>query len=268
MPKVTRRQFLYGIASASAGIGLFQYGSADKLTLERRELRLPKWDAEGFRVAVLADLHADSPRRTRRAMAAVKMAMAELPDLIVISGDHASSTEPDVLNQVKCTFDLFHEAKCPVVAVMGNHDYWGAQPRKLIDVIRRSPVKLLRNEDFEVGGVTISGIDDALMKHHRVDFMREDRSSRSTIALLHEPDFVSIVPECASLQISGHSHGGQICLPFGICIHTPRGAWNYVEGYYPEARVPLYVTRGVGTTGPDVRLFCKPEVSVLTLRSA
>lgn len=268
MPKVTRRQFLIGLAAAGVGVGCYQFGDRERLSLEKHELRLPKWDADGFQVAVLADLHADDPRRTERAMSAVKLAIEQKPDLIVLSGDHASSTEDYVLNQIKCTLDLFHEARCPVVGVMGNHDYWGSQPEKLIDVPHRSPITLLRNQSFEVDGVTIAGVDDALMKFHRTDFMRRAHASKSTLALLHEPDFVTVMPDHVSLQISGHSHGGQICLPFGISLHTPRGARTYIEGFYSDAQVPLYVTRGVGTTGPDVRLFCKPEVSLLTLRSA
>ena len=90
--------------------------------------------------------------------------------------------------------------------------------------------------------------------------------SKSLLALFHEPDFVSEVPKHVSLQVSGHSHGGQICLPGGYAVHTPFGAKKYKSGYYPDARVPLYVTRGVGTTGPDYRLFCRPEVTILTLR--
>ncbi len=268
MPKVTRRQFLYGLAATSAGVGLFQYGAVDKLTIEHHELKLPRWDADGFKVAVLADLHANNPKRRDRAMSAIKMAIAEKPDVIVIPGDFVSSSEDEVLGYLEKALKLCHGAKCPVVGVMGNHDYFGRQPEKVIDVIQRSPVKLLRNENFEVEGVTVAGIDDALCNRHNIDFMAKDSSSKSTLALLHEPDFVSVTPDFASIQISGHSHGGQVCLPFGISLHTPRGAWQYIEGFYPDAKVPLYVSRGVGTTGPDVRLFCKPEVSVLTLRSA
>jgi predicted MPP superfamily phosphohydrolase len=120
----------------------------------------------------------------------------------------------------------------------------------------------------EVNGVTIAGIDDAIANRQRYDFLTGGNHSKSLVALFHEPDFVDEVPKHISLQLSGHSHGGQICLPGGFSVHSPFGARKYVAGFYPNARVPLYVTRGIGTTGPDLRTFCRPEVSILTLESA
>ena len=131
----------------------------------------------------------------------------------------------------------------------------------------KSPIKMLRNSPFEVSDVTIAGIDDAIENKHRPGFVT-DLANPSLIVLLHEPDFVDSVPTNASLQISGHSHGGQICWPGGTPLHLPTGAKHYVCGFYPDAPVPLYVTRGVGTVGPQMRTFCPPEVSILTLRSA
>jgi len=265
---MTRRQFLYGIAATSTTVGLFQYGAADQLVVENHELQLPRWDVPGFRVAVLADLHVDNPRRTKRAMRACQLALESKPDVVLIAGDHASSTESHTIRSIEATFDLFRGAHCPVLAVMGNHDYWGAMPQKLIRVIKSSSVRLLQNESIDIGGVCIAGVDDALMKRHRLDFFPEDQCPKSVIVLLHEPDYVEDVPTHGSLQISGHSHGGQICLPLGGAVHTPRGARKYTRGFYGSAPIPLFVSRGVGTTGPDVRLFCKPEVSILTLQPA
>jgi predicted MPP superfamily phosphohydrolase len=85
--------------------------------------------------------------------------------------------------------------------------------------------------------------------------------------MLHEPDYVDdVTPAECSLQVSGHSHGGQMCLPFGRPLSLPRGARKYFGGFYPDAKVPLYVSRGVGTIGVDLRFFCPPEVTVLTLK--
>jgi hypothetical protein len=106
------------------------------------------------------------------------------------------------------------------------------------------------------------------MGHGDPAFIADGSYSPSLIALMHEPDFVSILPKKVCLQLSGHSHGGQMCLPMGVPIHLPRGGRLYVQGFYPHAPVPLYVTRGIGTTGLDFRTFCPPEVSILTLRGA
>jgi predicted MPP superfamily phosphohydrolase len=68
----------------------------------------------------------------------------------------------------------------------------------------------------------------------------------------------------SSLVVSGHSHGGQVCLPFGIALYTPYGARKYIAGYYAEARTPLFVSRGVGVNR-GIRYNCPPEVNILTL---
>jgi uncharacterized protein len=126
-------------------------------------------------------------------------------------------------------------------------------------------MRLLRNETVELDGVRICGIDDALMKKHRPDLVR---GNKNTLALLHEPDFVDDLDPGPSLLLAGHSHGGQICLPGGVALHTPRGARKFTSGFYPDNPIPVYVSRGVGTTGPNWRLFCPPEATILTLHGS
>lgn len=242
--------------------------SAQSLVLERRELQLPRWDAEGYKVAVISDIHVNFVKAMERAKQAVRMAIAEKPDILVVTGDFVNVSRQYALDHIKWSFEDLADVDFPCVAVMGNHDYWAEQPRKIIQAIQSTPLRLLRNETFEHEGVTIAGIDDAIAKRNRYDFFPENHFSKSLITLLHEPDFVKGSPDYVSLQISGHSHGGQMCLPLGISMHTPFGAKKYISGFYPDAPVPLYVTRGVGTIGMDLRLFCRPEVSLLTLRGA
>lgn len=267
--RVTRRDVLR-VMGVGAGTALVPAAIADlssnHVVVERTELTLPRWDADGFRVAIVSDLHANRPDSAERAEKAFRMAMAEKPDAILIPGDFVDLSRDDVLELLAETLKPLGEAGCPVIATMGNHDYWSKEPHKIIETIRNSPVKLLRNEAVEVNGVTIAGIDDAIANRHNPEFIEKGKHSKSLLTLFHEPDFVDEVPEHISLQVSGHSHGGQICLPGGVPLHTPAGARKYSTGYYPDARVPLFVTRGVGTTGINWRLFCLPEVSVLTLR--
>lgn len=261
------RAALAGFAG-SAGVMAYADRSAQGLAIERHTLELPHWDADGFRVVVLSDIHVNTQVAMRRAYAASRIAIAEKPDLVVVTGDFCNTSREYALGFIHQSFEPLNDARCPCLAVLGNHDYWTEQPPKVLAAIQGTPLTLLRNERVEVAGVTVCGVDDALANRHRVEFIAEGSTSRSTLALLHEPDFVRLMPDNVSLQISGHSHGGQMCLPFGIPLHTPVGAWDYVAGFYPEAKVPLYVTRGVGTIGPDLRTFCAPEVSVLTLRKA
>jgi len=269
-PQPSRRDLLkWTAAGALTSLGTVSLGSFETgfLSVEHHELRLPNWDANGFKVALLADLHTNSRLEAIHAANAVRAAMAETPDLIAIPGDFVNVGDPWHLAFVRQSLEPLHEAKCPVIATLGNHDYECHDIHRLIDAVQSCSVKLLRNQAVEVQGVTVAGIDDGVWGKQRFDFLVKDNLSNSLLALFHEPDFVKYVPTFVSLQLSGHSHGGQVCLPGGRPIHTPFGAWEYKVGYYPDAPVPLYVTRGVGTVGPRIRLFCRPEVTILTLRA-
>ncbi|MCO5296300.1 MAG: metallophosphoesterase [Fimbriimonadaceae bacterium] len=270
-PLVSRRALLraalLGVGGSSAFMA-YADRSSYRLQVERHTLRLPRWDADGFRVVLLSDTHVNSDTAMRRGRRAAEIAVEEKPDLIVFAGDAINTSQAYGLEHIARSFEPLREAKCPCVGVLGNHDYWVQQPAKVVEAVRNSPVRLLQNEIFECDGVTVAGVDDALVGRMRPAFLRERPRSKSTLVLLHEPDFVRELPLDASLQLSGHSHGGQMCLPMGVAVHTPVGARDYIAGFYPSAPVPLYVSRGVGTIGPDLRTFCPPEVSVLTLRSA
>ncbi len=266
--RMTRRALLRaGMAGVAGSAVTMAYAdrSAHSIALERHTLRLPKWDADGFRIVVISDVHVNTETAMRRARAASELALAEGPDLVVVVGDFVNTSRTFALEFIRQSFEPLGGLACPCVAVMGNHDYWTEQPRRVVDAVVAGPMRLLRNERFETQGVMVAGVDDAIAGRHRLEFIDEGSWSGSVVSLLHEPDFVRLMPVRVGLQISGHSHGGQMCLPFGIPIHTPPGARDYVAGFYPQAPVPLYVTRGVGTVGPDLRTFCAPEVSVLTL---
>jgi len=237
-------------------------------SVEKYAIRLPKWDADGFRVAVLADLHTNSKAEAAHAANALRLAIEQKPDLIALPGDFVNRGYEQYLGFVRESLEPLHDAKCPVVATLGNHDYDCRNINGLIESIHSSGAQILRNKSIEVSGVTVGGIDDGLWRKHRPEFLADASLSKSLLALFHEPDYVKYVPSTISLQLSGHSHGGQICLPGGKPLHTPLGAWKYYEGFYPDANVPLFVTRGVGTVGPRLRLFCRPEVSILTIRAA
>lgn len=254
------------------GVGAAAFGnlSAYQLTLEKHDLALPKWEADGFKAAVVSDLHTNNSLSGRRAFEAIRMALAEKPDVLLLPGDFIDWSTIWPVKYLKEALSALEDAKCPVYAVMGNHDYGCARPDKIVEVFREHPkVQMLFNEAAEVSGVTIAGIDDALAGQNNPTFLLDPgQHSRSVLAMLHEPDFVTEVPQSVSLLVSGHSHGGQICLPGGVVLHTPRGAKKYRRGFYSDANVPLYVSRGVGTVANSLRFFASPEVTVLTLRGA
>ena len=264
--KLSRRKFLktMGIGGL-ASIATIGYGEETSSQIEtvHRELKLNNWTADGFRAAFITDIHADNSDAVTRAIKAIRIAHSEKPDVILFGGDYLTSAAPQHLANLREVMATLGESSIPSFGVMGNHDYWIKYFDFVRDAATSGGMKLLRNDTVDFNGVRIIGVDDGLVNKHRPDKLP---TGSNTLAIFHEPDYVKELPEGICLQLAGHSHGGQVCWPGGYSIHTPRGAWKYIKGFYPDAKVPLYVSRGVGTTGPNWRIFCPPEVTILTLR--
>jgi predicted MPP superfamily phosphohydrolase len=266
--QVSRRALLRGAGYGLAG-SLFSAAYADYSVhnpqLERVELRLKRWKADGLRVGFITDIHVNDPDEMARARRAAEMLAATKPDILLFGGDCVNSSRQDGIDNIALALDPLKDLTCPKLAVLGNHDYASGAVEEIVRALGNAGFRILRNETAIFPEFRVAGYDDQLWGNRDPKFVPNDHG---TIALLHEPDSVDHVPETLSLQLSGHSHGGQICIPFGLPLHTPKGARKYRRGFFPNARVPLYVSRGVGTTAFKWRLFCPPEVTLLALRSA
>lgn len=271
MPSHSRRDFIrwasWGCAASVVPFG-FASTETNALAVEHFSLKLPKWEADGFRVAILSDPHLNEARQLELAKQAAFDAIAEKPDAILLPGDFLNHSDPVRISRLKEFLGSFEDAKCPVLATLGNHDRAVRHVERIVSCFPPSPVRLLLNEIVEIGGVSIVGLDDALHRKHRPDVIDQSKVAKSLLCVLHEPDYVDDMPLSVSLQISGHSHGGQVCLPTGIPVHIPLGARKYPLGFYPDTKVPLFVSRGVGVTGVPFRMFCRPQLAVLTLYAA
>jgi len=264
---MTRRAFLRGTAcgiAASALTGAYADYDVHDLRLEPVELRLNRWKADGLRVAFITDIHVNERDEMERARRAAELLAATSPDLLLFGGDCVNTKRSAGMDHTARSLEPFERLRCPKIAVLGNHDYASRIVTRVEERLASSGFLLLKNRSVQMDGYRIAGYDDQVWGVRDPGFQPTEEG---TIALLHEPDFVDIVPDTVSLQISGHSHGGQICLPDGQPIHTPFGSWKYQRGYYPDAKVPLYVSRGVGTSGLKWRMFCPPEITLFTLRS-
>jgi hypothetical protein len=269
--RITRRQFLGLLGAGFLGLSGYEYYSKERIQIERRELRVPKWDADGLKVALITDMHISWARQLQRARRAIQMAIEEKPDVIIFAGDliEYNDDEPLFQNLRKALEDL-QGTTIPCFATLGNHEYALSKPKLQIfkDLLKASPVKLLVDEVLDFQGISLIGIQGPYKGYSYYGFIKPEVLSKSSIAIVHEPDYCHLMKDRASIQLSGHSHGGQICLPLGIPLLRNKGALKYNAGFYPSAPVPLYVSRGVGTTEIDLRLFCPPEVSILTIRGA
>jgi len=255
-----------------AGAGMLVYGAlveSKRLVLERRTLKLKNWPERlnGFKIAVLGDLHLVEASSVELAKKAVAMALDESPDMVVIPGDFVSYWKPDSPWMLGEVLEPLLLMEGNVVAIPGNHDHY--VPTSLLrSVLNEFNIRLLVNEAWTHEGICWVGIDSFNAGYANPVRAMEQADSEPIIALWHEPDLVDHLPDGAALMIAGHSHGGQFRFPGGFIPMTSRNGSKYIDGFYPDAPTPLYVTRGVGTTGPPSRFLCPPEVSLLTLESA
>jgi hypothetical protein len=160
------------------------------------------------------------------------------------------------------------------VAVLGNHDHWmGAE--NVRQMLRESGVIELANDVYTLerngASLYIAGVDDVMAFQDRLgDVLEKLPENGPAILLAHEPDFADISSKTGrfNLQISGHSHGGQIVLPgIGPVIRGPLFL-RYPIGKYQVGDMIQYTNRGVGTHVFRLRINCPPEITVFTLSSA
>ncbi len=285
--RFSRRDFikllvLTGFGVVSAGSWKLISGLADAEQIETRKLkiRLPRLPVEfnGIRLAQISDIHIGgwmTVERMRKIFSGVK----ELkPDLAVITGDFVQSSlwhrlvSGDIFELEKELSEL--GSLCPTMAVLGNHDNW-ADPIQITDMLIRSGVSVLSNDIHRLRSgsafINMAGINDVYAKQNDLDLvLRKLTTGSCNILLAHEPDFADSSSKTGffDLQLSGHSHGGQVNIPFfGIPI-LPYLGKKYPDGLYRVGSMFQYTNRGAGMVKPYVRFNCPPEITLLTLVSA
>ncbi|TAH50094.1 MAG: metallophosphoesterase [Chloroflexota bacterium] len=275
----TRRAFFksMGALGVTAGVGALgiAYGynvEPHRIQVERVALALPRLPGafDGLTIAHLSDLHLGPYVSEEHLLRAVQMTNALKPDVIALTGDLVNSSWRFI--QPCAEIISKFEAPLGVYAVLGNHDYWVGFLELMLQQMQKARVTLLRNQAIPLtrGGSTIYlvGIDDLLQRLANVR-RALDRvpANACKIALMHEPDFADISAQAEiDLQLSGHSHGGQVRLPFIGPLVLPKYGKKYPMGLYRVGNFTrLYTTRGVGVLPPAVRFNCPPEITLLTL---
>lgn len=223
---------------------------------------------EGYRVVQLSDLHLYPFTRLELIRTAVEMANQLQPDLIVITGDFVSHTADAV-------YDMQHvlgrlNARDGVYATLGNHDHW-TNANIVRGGLRAAGLKVMHNTSVPLGGgrLYLTGLDDGWVGRADLDGALElAPGDAPVILLMHEPDLVDVYshnPRIA-LQLSGHTHGGQVRLQQPRRAYTlPYLGRKYDQGLYRVNDTWLYTNRGIGTVIAPVRVNCPPEVTELTL---
>ncbi len=236
--------------------------------LERVTLRLPTLPPalDGLRIGQITDTHLGQPFAVDNLRWAVELMRREQPDLIALTGDLAGRSEgipeiPPLLGQLRAPLGVY--------AVPGNHDYWEG----LADVhaaLMLADIPLLMNEHRHLrwngADLWLAGIDEVWDGSPNIaaalDGVPDDAFK---VLLAHSPDMADNAADYGfAVQLSGHTHGGHLRLPLIGPFARPRYGLRYVMGLYQVGAMSLYVSRGLG--GLPLRLLCRPEATILTLR--
>jgi predicted MPP superfamily phosphohydrolase len=204
----------------------------------------------------------------------VEQVRTEKPDLVLLGGDYMSG-DPRVVPPLLKKLEKL-QATQGVFAVMGNHDGWAGSRAVVRRQFEKAGISFMINQHslLNIRGETlaVAGTDFVwLGKPDPAATLGKIPGKVPVIALVHEPDYFDtmISQREVMLQVSGHSHGGQCQVPIiGYAPKTVRYGKKYVEGHFASGGSNLFVTRGVGTTGPRVRFACPPELAMLNLRVA
>lgn len=231
--------------------------------------RLPE-AFDGFRVVQISDLHCGPFADGARVASWVAEVNRLAPDLIAVTGDLIARGDAFVPVVAAELGKL--RARAGVFASMGNHDYF-TDGDALAAAVEGAGLTMLRNRGVEVshgeGRIFVAGVDDTWTQRQDFDRALAKRpDGMTTVLLAHDP---TLFPEAAArgvdLTLSGHLHGGQLGLPFFAGkVNLARVLTRFTTGFYRLGDASLYVNRGLGTTGPPVRVGVRPEISLLTLR--
>ncbi len=271
---MTRRSLLRAGTLGLAGTGSYGWGALverHRITVERTNCPLPRQHAglDGVTIGVMADFHFDETLEVDFVERCVATMNAQKPDVIILMGDYISedvSAMPLLCGALKRL-----SAPLGIYAALGNHDQWHDTVR-VTAALQKAGLRVLRNE-----GLILSkgGADFALAATESVwagnpDLPRALKGVERDVPVIlgaHEPDFFDTAKKDPRvlLQLSGHTHGGQICAPFFGALRLPSYGKKYVSGLYSKQGQHVYVTRGIGTIAIPARFACPPEVTILRL---
>jgi uncharacterized protein len=285
--QLTRRDFLklLGVAALDLfllGIGSVGYGflmEPNLFKVETVRLNLPRLSRKfsGLRLVQISDIHLGGWMNAARFQQVADMVLDQKPDLILITGDFLIGRNALAISQEEVQ-DLIRElsrlsSSFPTFAVLGNHDYW-TDVEMVRHILASSGITDLTNTVFtlkrEEDSLHLCGVDDIWEGTPRLDDVIARLSDNSAAILLaHEPDFAdtSAATGRFDLQLSGHTHGGQIVLPWVGPPILPYLGRKYGSGLYKVGEMFQYTNRGVGMARLPVRINCPPEITLFVLES-
>jgi predicted MPP superfamily phosphohydrolase len=267
--------FLLGVG----GVGYGYLMEPNLFKVETIPLKLPRLSRKfsGLRVAQISDIHMGGWMNLQRFQRVADLIVAEQPDVVVITGDFligddtikfSMQSVTDLVTVLSPLTDSF-----PTFAVLGNHDYW-TDAEVVRQMMASAGVTDLTNTVFTLKRdeerLHICGVDDIWEGNARLDdVIAQLREDSAAILLAHEPDFADTSASTGrfDLQLSGHSHGGQVVLPLLGPPVLPYLGRKYGSGLYKVGEMFQYTNRGVGMARLPIRINCPPEITLFVLES-
>lgn len=272
-------------AALGLGVGLAAFATYVRVVepywidVEQFELPIPNLPAhaDGMRIAQLSDIHLCEFFSPDHLLDAVKQVNALAPDWLALTGDYVG----EFADHAEGLVEPLRLLEMPTFAIYGNHDLWADRPT-VTRYLNEGGVQLQLNTAHELAaGLWLAGVDDYWSgRPDLAATLRDVPRSAPTILLAHEPDYFDVVlheDAPIALQLSGHSHGGQVRLPTLRADATgrrsyapvlPRYGRRYPIGLRQQNGRYVYTNRGVGNWPYPIRFNCRPELTVITLRSA
>ncbi|MDQ3704508.1 MAG: metallophosphoesterase [Chloroflexota bacterium] len=266
---------LGGLAGAVT-LGYAVWVEPDWIEVKDVRLTLPRLPRafHGYKLVQISDLHAGKFMPDERLSRVVDLVNGQEPDLVAMTGDFVTrvyrGAPKDIIPAMSSLM-----SKDGVVAILGNHDYWGGKgPDLMRQVIAASGLIDLNNKvhTLERDGerLHVAGIDSVREGNNRLDLvLKELPRDGAAILLAHEPDFADVAARTRrfDLQISGHAHGGQVVIPGIGSPALPVLGRKYWRGHYIVEEMHLYVNRGLGMVRLPFRFLARPEITVYTLEA-
>lgn len=268
MFRFLRRMLLTIALVGLAGLALGYLTAIRDPVVRQARVELPDWPAgePPLRLLLLSDIHVAGPDMPPSRLArVVEQANALRPDLILFAGDFISD------KRTATRWYRFDEALAPLaglraplgsVAVLGNHDHW-VDAAAATRALERAGIRTLFNDAVRAGPLVIGGLDDDFTG--RADLARTLARMREVrgvpLVLSHSPDPFADLPRQVRLMLAGHTHCGQVALPWiGAISYVSRHGRRYACGRIDEGGRTLFVGAGIGTSVAPLRLWAVPDM--------
>jgi uncharacterized protein len=285
--KLTKRTFLkrtFGFFLTVLGLGSGGYFYANRiepnlLDINNQQMQHPfiPRSFDGIKIVQFSDTHLGFQYNLNQFQKLVKKINNLKPDLIFFTGDLID--EPNKYPEINQLVPILQQLKAPLgqYCIFGNHDHGGYGSDIYRNIMETANFTVLLNESKPINlkngsQIYLIGIDDAMLGQPDLKLALDQvPNNMFKLLLSHAPDLAeTAVQYQIHWQLSGHSHGGQVKIPFVGPLVTPPFARVYTEGLYTigeSSPLTLYVNRGIGTTRLPFRFMARSELTIFTLKS-